>query len=113
MDSTTRFRWCAALATLAVLGGLIALCVRAASLGPITSALRQMAADPWGLATLADLAVGLAGVVVWMGLVEGRRWRLLLWIPALMVLGNIATCAFLLARLPRARNLREWLTQRL
>lgn len=113
MNQTVRFRFWAALVTLSVLALLIGLCIRAAAAGPLWAALQAMAADPWGLATLADLAAGLVGVAVWMGLVEARSWRLLVWIPCLFLLGNITTCIFLLARLRRAGTIRTWLTERI
>jgi hypothetical protein len=112
MQPTLRFRLCATLVTLSVLALLIGLCIRAAAAGSLLEALQAMATDPWGLATLADLAAGLIGVAVWMCLVEARSWRLLLWVPSLFLVGNIATCIFLLARLRRATTLRAWFIER-
>ncbi len=107
------FRIWAGLVTVTALAALVALSVRGAMHGPIGPALAGLAADPWGAATLADLAVGLGFVGVWMGLIEARTRRLWLWLPLLACLGNMATCIFLLARLGRARSIRAWLTERM
>jgi hypothetical protein len=80
--------------------------------GPVLAGLVTVAREPWGLATLVDLAVGLGFVAAWMSLVEARRWRLGLWLPLLVCLGNVATLLFLLARWPGCGSIRAWLTER-
>lgn len=69
--------------------------------------LRHLVADPWGIATLLDLGVGLLFVAVWLALVEPNPWRATAWIVALFLFGNVVTLAFLLSRTCRARRLRD------
>jgi len=81
--------------------------------GGVIEGIVRIWGDPWGPATLADLACGVLLVGAWMIVVEARPRRLWLWLPLLILLGHAATGLFLLARLPRADNLRTWLSQRL
>lgn len=109
----TAFVPCAAAVCLAALAVLIGASVLAAGHEAIGDGVLRLLRDPWGLATLLDLAVGLGLAAAWMCAVEARPRRLWLWLPLLACLGNIATAIFLLARLRRAGNLRSWLTERL
>lgn len=112
MSSPQRFRFVAGLITIAAIVLLGWLCWRGARVEALDDALVRLAADPWGLATLVDLALGLTLVAAWMIAVEARPWRLLLWLPLLAVGGNLATALYLLLRLRRADDLRSWLTAR-
>jgi len=106
------FRLLAGSATIAGIVLLVALSARGSADRGVVDAIADLARDPWGLATLADLALGLVFVAIWMALVEARPRRLLLWLPLLACLGNIATGVFLLMRLRHASNLRTWLTEK-
>lgn len=108
----TAFRIVAGGVVIACLGTLAALCAVAMDDRPVLVAIAALARDPWGLATLADLAAGLLLAAAWMTAVEARPRRLLLWLPLLCLLGNMATCIFLLVRLGKAGTLRAWLLDR-
>ncbi len=110
---TSRFQIVAATIVLVLLAILIGLSIRGAFDRPLSSGLAALVADPWGLATLVDLAAGLLLTATWMTVVELRPRRLWLWLPLLACLGNITTAIFLLARLRRAVTLRMWLTEKM
>jgi len=62
---------------------------------------------PWGPATFLDLAAGLLVAALWMAVREPKRAWLPLWWVGLLLLGNIATLAFVLRCTLGARSLRE------
>lgn len=111
-SDTRGFRALATMASLSALGALVGLCVWSASQAPLADGLVGLWLAPWGAATLTDLAVGLAVTAAWMVCVEANNRRLLVWLLLLPLVGNIATCLFLLARIRRVHNLRSWLTTR-
>lgn len=64
--------------------------------GGIASDFAAVWAIPWGRVGLVDLFVGLAlavAIVIWRER-EPRRW--LPWVVAIVVLGNLATAAYVL-----------------
>lgn len=63
--------------------------------------------DPWGLATLADAYAGFAVAGVWIWAVERRKAVAVGWIVALLLLGNLASLAWLFLRARRATSLGE------
>ncbi|MDA3963272.1 MAG: DUF1475 family protein [Planctomycetota bacterium] len=107
--SATLFRAIAGSACGLALIGLIVSIVRGMNHGPITTAVADMAANPWGLATLIDVYIGLAMVAVWLWCVERRLGPRLIWIPLLFVLGNVVTLLVLLLRLRHSDSLSTWL----
>jgi hypothetical protein len=64
----------------------------------VMPALQEMASDRWGLATLADLGIGLIFAMAWMACVERRRWVLPLWYGAMLCLGFPVVLVYLLIR---------------
>lgn len=56
-------------------------------------------AHPWGRVSLVDLYVGFALVGCWIAARERSFRRTVPWILALIVLGNLATCAYVLLSL--------------
>lgn len=93
---------CAALITALVVGSVLAQAREG-----LWQGLTAIAAQPWGAATLLDLYAGLAVAGLWMTLREPRRALLPLWWLGLILLGNIATLAFVLRCTVGARSLRE------
>jgi len=70
----------------------------------VLSAARELAADPWGLATLADAYFAFVAVWLWIAWRE-RGWpRRLAWLAAILLLGNFAIAVYFLIALARARR---------
>ena len=59
---------------------------------------------PWGKAALIDTYVGIALVAIWICLREAKLASRVLWIIALLTLGNIATCVYVLIALAKSGN---------
>jgi hypothetical protein len=69
----------------------------------VVTAARDLAADPWGLATLADAYFAFVAVWLWIAWRE-RGWaRRLAWLAAILLLGNFAIAAYFLIALAGAR----------
>ena len=90
-----------------LLGLLVAAILIAGSHSSVFAGLRYVIADPWGVATLLDLGIGLLFVAVWLALVEPKPWRAAIWIGALFLFGNVVTLVYLLSRTCQARRLRD------
>jgi len=90
-----------------LLGLLVAAIFIASGHSHVLTGLRYIIADPWGVATLLDLGIGLLFVAVWLALVEPNPWRAAIWIGALCLFGNAATLAYLLSRTCQARHVRD------
>ncbi len=110
--SPAAFRACAALPVSAGLVALLWASAYGTLHGSVFAGIARLAADPWGLATLLDLGLGLIFAGAWMHAVTADRRRLWLWWPLLALLGNIATAIFLLARLRGSGSMPSWLTER-
>lgn len=110
--SPAAFRICAAIPVVAALAALLWASALGTLHGSVLAGISRLAADPWGLATLLDLGVGLVFAGAWMHAVIADRRRLWLWWPLLALLGNIATAIFLLARLRGSGSMPSWLTER-
>ncbi len=78
--------------------GLLASIVWASLAGDVLAGLRYVAADRWGVVTLADLAVGLWFVGAWIAWREGSIGRAIPWWLGLALLGNVTTLVYLLWR---------------
>lgn len=80
--------------------GFAALVVRAALTADFGESFARVAADPWGLVSLADLYLGfvLFGAIVLLH--DGVRAASLGWLVALMVLGNLVAAVWLVLRWP-------------
>ena len=92
-----------------LLGLLAATILIASNHSHVLAGLRHIIADPWGIVTLIDLGVGLLFIAVWLWLVEPVRWRAIVWIIALFLLGNVVTLAYLLCRTCQVRHWSELL----
>lgn len=69
----------------------------------VLSAARDLAVDPWGLATLADAYFAFVAVWLWIAWRE-RSWpSRLAWLAVILVLGNFAIAAYFLIALAGAR----------
>ncbi len=90
-----------------LLGLLVATILIASQHSHVLAGLRYIINDPWGVATLIDLGIGLLFIAVWLWLVEPVRWRAIAWIIALFVLGNVVTLAYLLCRTCQVRHWSE------
>ena len=66
----------------------------------------QLLAMPWGRVTLVDLYVGLTVYSLWVVYRERHLARSAIWIVLIMVLGNWATCLYLL--LAFNRSVDDW-----
>ena len=107
----TSFRILAALACMLALAALLILVVLGGMHGSVVVALKEMAADPWGLATLVDLLIGLVLVSAWIFVLEPRRGAWLAWTISLFLLGNISTVIFFAVRIRHSESLRTWLLE--
>jgi len=85
----------------AILTGLGALAMVAALaygfiFGSFGSEGRQLLSIPWGRVSLVDLYVGFLLFSAWIIFREGCRLRSLLWILAVMILGSLTICLYVL-----------------
>ena len=62
-----------------------------------------MLANPWGRVSLVDLYAGFALIGCWIVARERSFRRAAPWILALLVLGNLTTCLYVLASLREGR----------
>lgn len=94
----TRGRWLFQIGAGVVILVFLVLFVWAGRYENVLTALKRMLEDPWGITTLFDLGVGLvfSGVVIW--LIEGSVVRTLPWLVLLLLVGNLATVAYLMKR---------------
>ena len=66
----------------------------------------RLFAMPWGKVSLVDLYVGFVLFTCWIVYREGITWRSVLWIAAVMILGSLAICLYVLAVLQSSRK--DW-----
>ena len=69
----------------------------------VMAALEELWPDPWFRATLADAYFGFLTVFVWIAYRERSLVAKLLWFACLMLLGNFAIAAYILAALVRLK----------
>lgn len=91
---------------------LIASCIWAQTQVGLWAELVAIARMPWGAVTLGDLGAGLLIAGCWMPCLEPRRARAWILAALLLVVGNIATLAFVTLRCWGAPTLRAALTNR-
>ena len=91
---------------LAALGAaaMVAVIGYAFAAGDILAEGKWLFANPWGRVSLVDLYVGFALVGCWIVARERSLRRAAPWILALMVLGNLTTCVYVLISLRRDRS---------
>jgi hypothetical protein len=70
----------------------------------VLTAAVELAADPWGLATLADAYFAFVAVWLWIAWRERRAGRCAGWLAAILLLGNFAIAVYFLLALARARR---------
>lgn len=73
---------------------------------PLWHGLQAIMQQPWGVATMLDLYVGLLIFGSWIALTEPRRSLIPLWWVLLLFFGNIVSLVYLLRRSFSARDLR-------
>ncbi len=67
---------------------------------------RQLLRMPWGRVSLVDLYVGFVLFSCWIVYRDGFSFASILWIAAVMMLGSLAICLYVLVTLQRSR--RDW-----
>jgi hypothetical protein len=96
-------RWAALTSAVAMIW-LLAEIAAAFMQQPLGEGGRALVGFPWGRMTLYDLYGGLALVSVWIALTERSRWAAAGWIAAVLLLGNVATCALIAKRAWRGQT---------
>lgn len=94
-------------ALLAGLGALVLIAMLAHGLagGYVVAQTAAIASITWGRALLVDIYVGLALLAGWIGWREaGRPAVAAAWIVALLVIGNLVACAYVLLAWYRSRG---------
>ena len=81
---------------------LLAACLWAGSQSNLQTGLRAIASQPWGLVTLLDLYIGFAIVAAAIYAAESRKPVAVLWIVAILFLGNLITLIWLIQRILRS-----------
>lgn len=71
---------------------------------------RVVGSTTWGLATLVDVYAGLALAAVLVAVLERSPGRGAAWAAAILVLGNLATVAYIVWRASRVRTLTGFFT---
>lgn len=84
-----------------ILAAMLVVTVRASLDYSILEVPARLGHDAWFHATLADAYFGFLTFFVWVAYLEGGCGRRLLWLVAILLLGNIAMAAYLLNRLFR------------
>ena len=94
----------------ALLVALIAGSIWAQGQEGLWQGLIALAMQPWGSVTLMDLSGGLLMASLWIAVREPKRGLVPLWWLGLLMLGNMATLAFVLRCSLGAANIREVFT---
>ncbi len=84
-----------------IIGVILVLTVTASLDRGVFAAGAALWPDPWFRATLADAYAGFLLFFLWVWYKEPSGGRRLLWLVLIMVLGNLATAAYLLRELSR------------
>jgi hypothetical protein len=63
----------------------------------------SFAANPWAMATLYDAYAGFITFFVWVAYKENALWKKLVWLVAILGLGNIAMSLYVLIELFRLK----------
>ncbi|MFC2099597.1 DUF1475 family protein [Candidatus Bipolaricaulota bacterium] len=67
---------------------------------------RRLLAMPWGKVSLVDLYVGFVLFACWILFRDGITLPSVVWIAAVMILGSLAICLYVLAALRSSRK--DW-----
>lgn len=89
--------------SLLVLAAMLSVTAWAGRHENVLSAVVRMMRDPWSVATFADAYFGFLWFWLWIAATERRLIPKLLWLPAILFLGNLAMAAFVLLRLHQTR----------
>jgi len=95
----------------AVLAGLGALAMAGVLVygfagGSFASEGRQLLGMIWGRVSLVDLYVGFLLFSAWIVFRDGHRLRSLLWVAAVLILGSLGICLYVLDGLRRTKG--DW-----
>ena len=82
-----------------ILLAMVSLIITASIEQNIFEAVGKMWPHWWFKATLADLYFGFLIFFVWVAYKELHPWRKLIWFASIMLLGNVATSAYMLLEL--------------
>lgn len=82
-----------------ILLGMLAVIITASVDQNMFEAVGKMWPNWWFKVTLADLYFGFITFFVWVAYKELRLWRKLVWFASIMLLGNVATSAYMLLEL--------------
>lgn len=82
-----------------ILLGMLAVIITASIDQSMFEAVGKMWPHWWFKVTLADAYFGFITFFVWVAYKELRLWRKLVWFASIMLLGNLATSAYMLLQL--------------
>ncbi len=95
-----------------VLVAMVAVTTWASLYENVVAAFLRLAADPWGLATLADAYFAFLAFWLWVAWKENHWAMGGLWLVAILLLGNLAMAAYVLIELSRTDSLEALFTRR-
>lgn len=78
----------------------------------VLAAFVRLAQDPWSLATLLDAYFGFLAFWIWLAWKEGSYPLSILWLVAILLLGNLAMAAYALIQLWQSPDLETFFTRR-
>lgn len=81
--------------------GFAALIIWAFAVGEFGASFSAILADPWGIVALADLYLGFLLFAFIIAGFESSAFRAIIWIVALVVLGNTISAIWLALNAPR------------
>ncbi len=82
-----------------VIASMLAVTTWASLHTPLFSLPREVWTNPWFIATLLDAYWAFITFYVWVAWKEQSALARLLWLPAILALGNLAMAAYMLAQL--------------
>jgi len=85
---------------------MVAVLVYGFVVGDFTGEGSRLLAMPWGRVSLVDLYVGFVLFSCWILFRDGLTPRSAVWIAAVMILGSLAICLYVLAALRSSRK--DW-----
>ena len=98
-----------------VLAAMLWVTWRASQDRGVMQAFVEIAADPWGLATLFDAYLAFLTFYLWLAYKEVSPLARVSWLLAILLLGNFAMAGYVLIqlfRLPRGASMEELLLRR-
>jgi len=107
--------WLLRLLFLLVLGSMIGVTSWASLQQSLFAVPREVLGNPWFIATLGDACCGFLAFYVWVAWKEPRLVARLLWLIAILALGNLAMALYALVELCRIREagqIRDLLSRR-